>query len=118
MVTLKQLVSRRHTRPLFLSAVLRANERLSCGLERPPPPVSEAPRQGPYIGSTGALPFCQRIQRMGERPRAGAIAIAGERLAQGVYLTAVLQQQGCSYRRIPCVHVNGRSVLGCVQEDF
>jgi hypothetical protein len=44
------------------------------------------------------IAFRQQIQRMGERPRARAIAVAGERLTQGVERTAVLQQQGRRHR--------------------
>src|SRR5262249_20106546 len=47
-----------------------------------------------------------------------AVAVSGERLAQGVRRAAVLQQQGGRHRRVAGVCVNGCPVLAGSEEDL
>jgi hypothetical protein len=90
MITLMQLLTHHHSCPLFVSATERLSRRPRSDRRLR---ASEAGRgTGRTLDSARAvIAFRQQIQRMGERPRARAIAVAGERMAQDVERTAVLQ---------------------------
>jgi hypothetical protein len=60
----------------------------------------------------------QQIERACERPRARAVAVADDGLAQSVYWAAMLYQRRGRDRRGTGVHIKGRPVLGDIPEYF